>query len=165
MLHCHFEKCHLAGFIWWGENGVSGVCNGVIGCNFYVHIMALLSHQCGIWSGLIIFTLLMKHVQYSIEFEERDFFFCQWMLSQTGTKKAIKHQQNCIIPMMTSVLSISIFHYFRSQLFLMLNIPVCCLLKGICFSDFSLLEKWCWHPPNQTKSPSHRVTCLPYGSV
>lgn len=77
----------------------------------------------------------------------------QWLYSQT-----IKHQKIHIIPMMTSALSISIFPYFPSLVFLMLNIPVCCLLKGICFLDFSFQSIDATKPDQISKTQCYLFT-------
>lgn len=89
----------------------------------------------------------MKNVNHNVHnYQQIPILALQWdlyqlLLSEKATNNAIKHQHNEIIPMMTSLFSVSIFHYFSSQVFLMLNIPVSCLLKGICSSYFSFLEK------------------------
>lgn len=101
--------------------------------------------------------------QHFIAFKEQP--FVSSAAARTITKKEIRHQQNCIIPMMTSVVAISIFHYFPSQVFFdvkytsPLSTQRSLLFKCSPFQKSRMLT-----PPNRAKSPRHRVACLPYGS-
>lgn len=92
--------------------------------------------------------------QHVIAFKEQP--FVSSAAARTITKKAIRHQQNCIIAMMSSAVAISIFHYFPSLLFFdvkytsPLSTQRSLLFKCSPFQKSRMLT-----PPNRARSPRH----------
>lgn len=103
-----------------GKRRGSGVGNGVIGCIFYAHAV-LAQWKIGSdhifvisrWNIYIIIwiignkTLFFLPFQRLVEILKSSLLYHQWLQSRTVKQKAIKHQQTCIIPVMTSACFLS----------------------------------------------------------